>query len=513
MFKFNTLQEDIAITKSLLSKSIDTEIPYFENLICKWKENKKELIPFFGETGRMQIKISNINYDNIDKEFILSQVRYNVKKILDKLNQSRISDEYVWFFQDVLAGLGNEEILNNKIKTKTTYTIHGKDYTFCENTKVSTILKTVLKTYENTDLKADTILIIYSRLVQEFRTDTTLVLSINPLDYLLVSAHTTGWHSCHNYDTGEFRVGSMSHMIDETSIVAYTYRKTDKIVNSDDYEYPVKEWRQMIYFDLQNAIAVHSREYPNNNAIYNQQARKLSAKILADYHQKEYNWIVTFEEREKGLKNEEETLSSIKDCDFNCSYHLYGIGLGYLGDKPTSYIQLNNDRIEPDIVFGSNFHCLHCGNIMEEDNDNCDSENFLCFGCLNIFHCYECGSKQNLADEHFTPRDHSICEFCFNEYYFTCSDCNTVNSTDNESDTKELCYTCYLKHNFKCEICSNIYSSDEVTKFNDKIICTECFDEHYKECNGCHKGHLENNDLCERCQNIGLVSKQYSFER
>ena len=67
--------------------------------------------------------------------------------------------------------------------------------------------------------------ILWSMFVNALKSSGNVGISINPMDYLLVSSHTTGWRSCHNIINGEYRTGGISYMLDKVSLVGYAYDK------------------------------------------------------------------------------------------------------------------------------------------------------------------------------------------------------------------------------------------------------------------------------------------------
>lgn len=104
----------------------------------------------------------------------------------------------------------------------------------------------------------------YGDLINPLRRKLTYVISVNPIDYLLMSNGNT-WTSCHtinktNGDSGyhgAYCGGTFSYMLDSTSIVTY-------VIAEDETEHPElckKIYRNMMHWD-NDGILLQGRVYP-----------------------------------------------------------------------------------------------------------------------------------------------------------------------------------------------------------------------------------------------------------
>lgn len=93
-----------------------------------------------------------------------------------------------------------------------------------------------------------------------------VVLSVHPVDYLLMSNggnpdDNDSWESCHNIVDGCHRSGTISYMLDGTSLVGYTTKVQSHRTNMA-YRYKINRQVQMVW-DNADAV-VHSRLYPRS---------------------------------------------------------------------------------------------------------------------------------------------------------------------------------------------------------------------------------------------------------
>lgn len=97
----------------------------------------------------------------------------------------------------------------------------------------------------------------YSDLVSNLTRKLKFVISLNPLDYLMMS-NGVNWHSCHNIRTGGCMGGTLSYMLDKVSMVTFVVDNLDGNI----HKIP-KVYRQMYHYE--NNLFIQSRLYPQGN--------------------------------------------------------------------------------------------------------------------------------------------------------------------------------------------------------------------------------------------------------
>lgn len=97
----------------------------------------------------------------------------------------------------------------------------------------------------------------YADMVSDLKRKMQFIISLNPLDYLTMS-NGINWKSCHNIFDGCYKAGTISYMLDATSIITFVVQG----INDDIHKIP-KVYRQMYHY--KDNLFVQSRLYPQGN--------------------------------------------------------------------------------------------------------------------------------------------------------------------------------------------------------------------------------------------------------
>lgn len=221
----------------------------------KWACNKIELYKLMGHN----LKKESV----IDSQTSESEIRLALKGIVCKYSVSLPA--CVAVLNNVLD---NEEIVSNRLLEDRV--IFGTK--FQKGTKLFKVLsKLSSDSAEISNLQTD-----LSMIIQELRSAGTAVISIDPIDYLTMSANNSQWRSCHDIMSGEFKAGCLSYMCDESTMIAYVKKKTNARIGK--VEFPSKIWRQCVYVSDNFDYAIQTRQYP----CINKNNRKAISELLAE---------------------------------------------------------------------------------------------------------------------------------------------------------------------------------------------------------------------------------------
>lgn len=113
--------------------------------------------------------------------------------------------------------------------------------------------------------------IAFSRVIQACRTEGKVVLSIDPIDILTMGiGYDGGWSTCQDIFAGENRAGVISHMFDESTFVAYSYRSSyqSQFLTHERPRLPRKIWRQLGIVGEDRESILLSDHYPHVNIGY-----------------------------------------------------------------------------------------------------------------------------------------------------------------------------------------------------------------------------------------------------
>ena len=199
------------------------------------------------------------------------------------------------------------------------------------------------------------------------------VISVHPVDYFTMSFGNS-WSSCHTIDKenircmdnsyhGMYSGGTMSYMLDKTSVVFYT---VDGKYDGNELELEPKINRNM--FHIGEDKIVQGRVYPQSNdeknSIY-KQFRNIMQKVIADCMNKPNMWKLR---RGTGA----------------CSSVINSKGVHYrdyenFEDCNVSYLKLDDDTYnENKITVGHEQICPSCGKVHTREK------------CIECDDCYDC---------------------------------------------------------------------------------------------------------------------------
>ncbi len=337
----------------------------------------------------------------------------------------------------------------------------------------------------------------FSMIIQSAKQTGTLIVSINPLDILLISH--MGITSCHrlgsNIDgagAGEYAAGTLQYLVDRYTAVSYLTNNHMKPVSINhtncDFQYPFKLWRQLCYIDVNNLSALFMRQYMNDHEDAHALARKMVARALrGSIGKPKIGWTKT-------VSNDGQDL---KDLIYNES------DLAYI-DPPSSMIKLKHpDAGAPDITLDIEPYCPVCG-----ESKITESKALVCNNCNNIKVCLEC-DKPYQGDEMYEYDGCYYCPDCYHDLFESCTGCYEVvyKAYMYYFNNEWYCYSCVDNVSVQCSICGEREDRDyAVTLDNGEYLCRNCQELHTGTCDECgdyyYNSDLDECDgvtLCEEC--------------
>ncbi len=532
-----------------------------KNIKEGWLEGKKELIPLFGEDGRISMEV---DYSEIgSSRSIITVLRDSLAEFSDNLARKDrfrkipllgghlfIEAHYIVFETIQSFNISPTELINNVLAMDmplNSTSIHNS-LVIRAGTKTSKAIKTLLKRkyqldeynegynsdefndsnqslYGHIDIYLEFCDLLISKIIEQLKTqyDTknkvTVVVSINPLDILLQSNHTTGWSSCHRIH-GSQRTGPIACIGDAHTAVAYAYKKKQALpfakiekgrtVSEQGPLYPVKIWRKLIFIDINSGVAVMGREYPSNKSALAKIARKLIGHALAKHLELPTKWKIRHYANNEMYEtpNPDEEITSEGQWYRNFDVWVYQ-------DNPTKLIYFDKDKLnkqnfkigrfvtmptprgpysipcvvcdKPRDINSSNerlsslMHekckrmpelCAHCS--VELDSSYASSFSFssyrYCLTCRDLMFevCDKCGVWQYKADTRYGPLNTTYCIRCCRDM-IRCARCGKY--------TNNLQYTNSLKVALTEVIADTSISSFadlHLTNTTGSGLCVEC---------------------------------------
>lgn len=132
--------------------------------------------------------------------------------------------------------------------------------------------------------------------------------------------------------------------------------------------------------------------------------------------------------------------------------------------------------------------CVECGKVIEKDNSYTYDGNYICEGCFNngYFICSDCGSVTPVSlsrtvnkgrnDERF------VCNSCATAYdvCLNCGDLLSSSAIWANDGYNIICHNCSSEYNI-CRDCHTIITEDESYYYGDEVYCSSCYDERCQE--------------------------------
>lgn len=121
--------------------------------------------------------------------------------------------------------------------------------------------------------------------------------------------------------------------------------------------------------------------------------------------------------------------------------------------------------------------CENCGDTMRDDDAYFVNDYAYCEDCYceNFFSCDHCGeSCRNDDSVHIENKDIYVCQYCADNNYSQCEDCNDYYSKDGLFMTHYRQYVCEscLENYVCCDDCGEYFTSDDMGDDND--YCKDC---------------------------------------
>lgn len=311
------------------------------------------------------------------------------------------------------------------------------------------------------------------------------ILSINPIDYLLMS-NGNSWHSCHwidktyngrdGYD-GCYSGGTESYMLDEVSFVVYI---VDAAYNGVNYELQPKIQRQMFHF--KEGVLVQGRLYPQSNDVGSKatydQIRNIVQRVLSECFSFTNGWKVR-----RGISA--------------CREYVNHTGINYADyyNYDTCTVSILKDVNIPSAkmeIGRSSIVCPECGRW--HTSENC----ITCKDCSDEGECEYCGQVCNAEDRVVTEDDHIYCcsECAENAGYVLCDD-----DEWHRRESPEVMYD-----NFREEWMYDYYEFEDRVEIDTYTYANaeNAYEDGWRQCNSCGEWVREEDydpefEMCYTC--------------
>ena len=270
---------DVKKIKKILSscfKMPGTKLLGINKMLEDWATNKRDVYVLLGK----QLRISK------DIEFEAD----------DNIIQEKLEQLYCKFpiVAPVLSGVSYSNVRRNNLYIDTSNLERVAQ--FVNGSKNGMKLTTYLsKAVNNTEFDTE-----FSKIIDETTVKGQITISIDPIDYLLMSINRSGWQSCHSLHEGSgssfgcYSAGVFSYMCDNCTAIAFRHSKeqVEFSINGTRFKEYSKNWRECIYIDSRTGNFVASRQYPRKDETIAKSVRELLEETISNYFGYKNIWKV-----------------------------------------------------------------------------------------------------------------------------------------------------------------------------------------------------------------------------
>ena len=315
------------------------------------------------------------------------------------------------------------------------------------------------------------------------------LLSLHPMDFYNMS-YGTSWKSCHNiFEPGCYSSGTVSYMLDETSLVFYTLPEE---YNGDEPWSQRKVTRQI--FGYMGGELMQSRMYPQANDYGAETAytetRAIVQKVIAECLDEPNLWSAPVKGKtSEGLDTINSWVELGKDATCYPDWRN--------GNPGSTHCVLSKLKSKADWIpmrLGAQPICVTCG------ERHCETDSISC--CAGGTRCEYCGARVSEDDIYWCEdvQEHRCGDCCS-----FCEDCGEYYATENEievqgrnGDVYYICNDCYQDGNYyRCDRCGTTWHMDDMQYIDEEWVCPDC------------ESELE---VCEECGEVHLRSNMYRME-
>ena len=228
--------------------------------------------------------------------------------------------------------------------------------------------------------------------------DLSLVLSINPLDFLTMSCGTS-WDSC-MYPNGDYSTGTLPYATGRDTVIGFLVKTEDYAVEIERSNWSNKIWRQIMYLTDDNFI-ISQNPYPGDKP-------KFSVALSAYINEA------------LGLGLEITKKASSENTD-NLYVGNVGISTGYIDLEHSGYLPYifgpkDEERTRVEVCAQSVAFCLDCGE-MKEDCEMADGCG-VCNNCAGDYDYYCDHCREGFYDGEGEWIDgYMVCDSCVEDNY------------------------------------------------------------------------------------------------
>ena len=257
-----------------------------------------------------------------------------------------------------------------------------------------------------------------SQIMNDAKLSAHMCLSIHPLDYMTASYNDNNWHSCMNWEGGDYRRGVIEMMNSPYVIVAYlesTHNNLSFWVNGEHQTWNSKKWREFIIVSDEGIFGIKGYPFWNRNleAVALEWVRDLFSTEDMQFSSK----VTTWKFKDYYNKIDDPSANSSVSVEMVCGPAMYNDF--YSGNEYQAVLRANYQMDNYiSINYSGESECVSCG---EEGYFN-DPSSLGCERCTSHCVCRWCGDVISESDAIYV-QDGVFCHFCYEHNIPRCDCC------------------------------------------------------------------------------------------
>lgn len=319
-----------------------------------------------------------------------------------------VFDTYIFTTDAFVENTFNFDTIEFKISEKDNFKInHG-----CKLMKILGKLAKIIgqeKEFEEIRLR-------HSQIMNDAKIESTLCLSIHPLDYMTASYNDNNWHSCMNWLQGEYRRGVIEMMNSNCVVVAYLESAHDKLTfydndRGDVHYWNSKKWRE--FFIVRPNYITGIKGYPYWNRNLEDTVLFWLKDLYKDVFNSKYSNSISIWSYDSAVSDRSYNVSV--DFDFNCGPAMYN---DFYQNNYYHMILTPNVEKNEYLDYSGESECVICGG----DNEYESESDLTCQDCVDRYSCCKCGENIYRQSDLIVFNGRAYCPYCYEELPL-CSNC------------------------------------------------------------------------------------------
>ena len=419
-----------------------------ENFLRFWEYNKKErMSKVFGEHLILKKKINILAEDDelcYEMEELFNELPFTEipTKIRDMLSLNNDIHDFTikpagalrphsiaYFLEKELFCA--EALINNKYQGPTLELKmpSGSIFKLVNGCKAVKAIGRLAKEAGITDI-FESFRIRQSQIMNDAKLSAHMCLSIHPLDYMTASYNDNNWHSCMNWENGDYRRGVIEMMNSPYVIVAYLESAHNNLsfwIDGERKTWNSKKWREFIIVSDEGIFGI--KGYPFWNQTLEAAALEWVRDLFSTEDMQFSSKVTKWKFKDYYNKIDDPSVNSSVSVEMVCGPAMYNDFYG--GNEYQAVLRANYQMDNYiSINYSGESECVSCG---DAEGYFSEPSSLGCEKCTSHCVCSWCGDIIS-EDDAIYMQDGTFCHFCYEHNVPRCDCCGDFMPIDVDND-------------------------------------------------------------------------------